>query len=151
MFYLHDSSCVYVIKKILHTVIAALILVSSTGFTINMHYCHDQLIDIALNSPAHSCCESNTKSLCHSGHEKDGFNKKNHCQNESIIVEPADDYEVSASSFSYEKVHFTPLFFMAALSSHQGIQEPVKHEVPWYKRPPTYQEVVLSKIQSYLI
>jgi len=36
-----------------------------------------------------------------------------HCEDESIVVEPGDDYEV-----------------------------------PWYKKPPPYQEVVLSQIKD---
>ncbi len=45
------------IRKTLHIIVASFILISTMGITINMHYCHDQLIDLAFNAPAHSCCE----------------------------------------------------------------------------------------------
>ena len=134
------------IRKVLHIVVAVFILISSTGFTINMHYCHDQLIDMAFLAPAHSCCDT----------EEDGENQSQDscpgCQDESILVEPGDDYEVSASIFNFENSHNTNLFLSSVIFNYfQGIDESTKDEVPWYKKPPPYQEVVLSKIQSYLI
>ena len=133
------------VRKVTHIVIAVFILISTTGFTINMHYCHDQLIDMALLAPAHSCCDT----------EEDANQSQASCpgcQDESIVVEPADDYEVSASAFNFETSHFTNLFLSSViLNYYQGIDESTKKEVPWYKKPPPYQEVVLSQIQSYLI
>ena len=134
------------IRKVLHSVIAVFILVSSTGFTINVHYCHDQLIDLALLAPAHSCCDT----------EKDGANQAQDscpgCQDESVVVEPGDDYVLSAITFDFENTHTTTLFLTSVILNYvQGIDESTKNEVPWYKKPPPYQEVFLSKIQSYLI
>jgi hypothetical protein len=134
------------IRKVLHIVIGVFILVSSTGFMINMHYCHDQLIDMAFLAPAHSCCDS----------EKDDANQSQDscpgCQDESIVVEAGDDYELPAIAFNFENSHNTTLFFNSVILNYfQGIDESTKNEVPWYKKPPPYQEVVLSQIQSYLI
>ena len=134
------------IRKVLHIVIAVFILVSSTGFTINMHYCHDQLIDMALLAPAHSCCDINDEDASQIQDSCPG------CEDESIVVEPGDDYEVSASTFNFENSHNTNLFLSPVIFNYfQGIDESTKDEVPWYKKPPPYQEVVLSQIQSYLI
>jgi hypothetical protein len=134
------------IRKVLHIVFAVIVLISSTGFTINMHYCHDQLIDMAFLSPAHSCCDTNVEDA---GQVQDNCPG---CQNESIVIEPGDDYEVSASTFNFENSHNTTLFLTSAiLHNFQGVDESTKNEVPWYKKPPPYQEVVLSHIQSYLI
>jgi hypothetical protein len=133
-------------RKVLHSIIAVFILISSTGFTINMHYCHDQLIDMAFLAPAQSCCDT----------EEDGANKSQDkcpgCQDESIVVEPGDDYEVSAIAFNFKNFHNTTIFLTSVIPYFfHGIDESTKNEVPWYKKPPPYQEVVLSKIQSYLI
>ncbi len=68
------------------------------------------------------------------------------------MVEPGDDYEVSAKAFNFENSHSTTLFLSSVILNYfQGIDESTKNEVPWYKKPPPYQEVVLSQIQSYLI
>ena len=132
-------------RKVLHIAVAVFILISSTGFTINMHYCHDQLIDMAFLTHADSCCET----------ENDSNQSQDNCpgcQDESIVVEPGDDYEVSASTFNFENSYHTNLFLSSVVFNYfQGIDESTKDEVPWYKKPPPYQEVVLSQIQSYLI
>ncbi|RLD88551.1 MAG: hypothetical protein DRJ29_17205 [Bacteroidetes bacterium] len=133
-------------RKVLHIVVAVFILISSTGFTINMHYCHDQLIDLAFLAPAHSCCDSEKDDAIQSQDSCPG------CQDESIVVEPGDDFEVSSSTCKFENAHNTTLFLTSAvLHSIQSIDESTKNEVPWYKKPPPYQEVILSQIQSYLI
>jgi hypothetical protein len=133
-------------RKVLHIAIAVLILISSTGFTINMHYCHDQLIDMAFLTSADSCCDT----------EEDGPDQSQDscpgCQEESIVVEPGDDYEVSTNTVNFENSHNTKLFLTSLiLNNYQGSDEAANNEVPWYKKPPPYQKVVLSQIQSYLI
>jgi hypothetical protein len=134
------------IRKVLHIVIAVFILISSTGFIINMHYCHDQLIDMAFLAPAHSCCDVNEENASQVQDSCPG------CQDESIVVESGEDYVLSTGTFNFENSHNIDLFLTAAgLNFFQGFEESTKNEVPWYKKPPPYQEVVLSKIQSYLI
>lgn len=133
-------------RKVLHIAVAVLILISSSGFTINMHYCHDQLIDMAFLTPANSCCDT----------EEDSANQVQDscpgCQDESIVVEQGDEYVVSVLTFNFENSHNTTLFLTSVLlNSFHGTNESLKNEVPRYKKPPPNQEVVLSQIQSYLI
>jgi len=130
-------------------VIAAVILVSSTGFTISVHYCHDQLIDLGLFSPALSCCEKTDHRSCPAG---DALNADSHCKDESIVVESIDDYVDSPIAFNLESTPNIDLFHaLSILVNIQGSDNPVITEPPWHKEPPPYREVVLSKIQSYLI
>lgn len=134
------------IRKVLHIVFAVFIVILSTGFTINMHYCHDQLIDMALLAPADSCCDN----------EENGTNQSQDscpgCQDKAIVLEHGDDYEVPVMAFNFERAQITTLFLNPViLNSFHCIDEPAKNEVPWYKKPPPYQEVVLSQIQSFLI
>ena len=137
------------LKKISHIIIASLILISTTGFTINMHYCHDQLIDLALFSPAHSCCEAETEGQCHSDSD---ISKMNHCKDESIIAESTDDFVGSSYTFSLENIASIDLLHTASiLFTIQGSCDEIVTESPWHKEPPPYQEVVLSHIQAYLI
>ena len=137
------------LKKISHIIIASLILISTTGFTINMHYCHDQLIDLALFSPAHSCCDAQTEGQCHPNGD---ISKMNHCKDESIVAESADDFVGSSYTFSFENTSSIDLLLTASiLFTIQGSCDGIVTEAPWHKEPPPYQEVVLSHIQAYLI
>jgi hypothetical protein len=137
------------LKKISHIIIASLILISTTGFTINMHYCHDQLIDLALFSPAHSCCDAETGGQCHSDSD---ISKMNHCKDESIVAELTDDFVGSSYTFSLENTSSIDLLHTASiLFNIQGSDNAMATTPPWHKEPPPYQEVVLSHIQAYLI
>ena len=68
------------IRKVLHSIIAVFILVTSTGFAINLHYCHDQLIDMTFLAPAHTCCDINDEDANQVQDSCPG------CQDKSIVV-----------------------------------------------------------------
>ena len=135
-------------KKVTHIILASLIFVSSTGFTVNMHYCHDQLIDHAFMAPAQSCCDIGGDSPCHS---TEGIGNMNHCKDVSISMDTTDDFMVSAITFKFENTHISDLLFSTfILNNLRGSEDLNAKEAPWYKKPPPYQEVVLSQIQSFL-
>ena len=137
------------IRKVIHIVFACFILVSTTGFTINLHYCHEQIYDMAVFSPAHSCCEAGSGATCHAPGNMD---TSNHCEDESIVVESIDDYVGSAFTVSLENDHSIDLLLTAYILFHvEASVNEIIIEPPWHKEPPPYQEVVLSHIQSYLI
>ena len=136
-------------KKVMHIIVACFILISTTGFTINLHYCHNQIYDLALFAPAHSCCETPTQGHCHSTGDMANMN---HCEDESIIVESIDDYVGSSYSISLENTHSIDLLLTASiLFNVEASDDDIVIKVPWHKESPPYQEVVLSQIQSYLI
>ena len=73
------------IKLIGHMVLSGLLLVTSTGMTINMHFCQGHLYDLALNAPAHSCCEPDAgETACHHHHD---MTKSHQCDDKSIRIE----------------------------------------------------------------
>ncbi len=139
----------HVFKKVIHIIIACFILISTTGFTINLHYCHDQIYDLALFSPAHSCCEAGSEGHCQASVDMANMD---HCEDESIVVESTDDYVGSSLTVNLENAHSIDLLLTASiLFNVQGSDDEFVIKSPWYKEPPPYREVVLSHIQSYLI
>jgi hypothetical protein len=50
-------------RKILHIVLSLLIVVATSGVTINMHYCQDRLVSVRVLFNAKPCC--NNMSCCH--------------------------------------------------------------------------------------
>lgn len=128
---------------------AVVVLVSTMTVTINMHYCHDQLIDLAFYAPAESCCGSEHAPSCDS---EAGVKQMHHCVDDSLVLEAMEDLMVSSFTFSPENNHTIDLLFAIALHSiSNGYAESFKPAVPEYYFPPPYQEVELSQIQSYLI
>ena len=149
LLYLNSVNVHFLLKKIIHIVFAAVILASSTGFTISAHYCHDQLIDLGLFAPAHSCCEKSDHGSCQPG---DALSTKNHCRDESIVVESTDDYVGSTDTFNFGTTPTIDLLLtVSILVNHTGTDKPVQLKPPWHKEPPPFREVELSKIQTYLI
>jgi hypothetical protein len=141
-----------VLRKIAHMITAILILISITGFTVNMHYCHGQLIDLAVMAPVHSCCDKAEIADTGSCHADGDLNKMNHCQNESILIGVTDDYIGTSFAFDFDHIQGLDLLFSTTVIYNiQGTDPVLRHEAPWYKEPPPFREVVLSQIQSYLI
>ena len=137
------------LKKVIHIIVACFILVSTTGFTINLHYCHKQIYDLAIFTPAHSCCETTTQGHCHSTGD---IANKNHCEDESIIVESVDDYIGSSFAVNLENTHSIDLLLTASILFNVEVSgDDIVIKATWHKEPPPYREVVLSQIQSYLI
>ena len=137
------------IRLIIHIALSVLLLLSATGVTVNMHYCHDQFVDMALFVPAESCCESGIhESNTNHGEE---LSKPDHCKDMTLRLESTKDYLVSAYSFNQEDNSFE-LFFTIALTviEQKGI-ESSDNKILNFKKPPTYPGVVLSQIQTYLI
>jgi hypothetical protein len=136
-------------KLLSHITLSALLLLSATGLTINMHFCDGHLYDLALIAPAHDCCEiDGSADACH--HHQDQT-KPHQCDDETVKVDSTNDFFVSAYSFDFENSHSFDLFFTTQLFiENPKAENSTVAGVLNYKRPPP-QEVVLSQIQSFLI
>ena len=137
------------IKLLSHITLSALLLLSATGLTINMHFCDGQLYDLAFIAPAHDCCEPDGSEDACPHHQDQAM--PHQCDDETVKVESTNDFFVSAYSFDFENSHSFDLFFTTQLF----IENPKTGKLAVagvlnYKRPPP-QEVVLSQIQSFLI
>jgi hypothetical protein len=126
-----------------------MLLVSSLGLTVNMHFCQDHLYDIALNRPAHSCCEEGAPAAhCH--HDQMAMDS-HHCDNESVRIRSTDDYVVSGFSIDFSDLHSIDLFLSQPVAEIiPESRAPEYSSFTHYNRPPP-QAVVLSRIQSFLI
>ena len=137
------------LKKILHSALAILIVISATGVTVNMHYCHDHLYDLAVFAPAHSCCDPGSHRHCHA---MEGISNMDHCADASINMEATDDYMGSFPAFELENTHTLDLLqAVNTVLNFQGEDQYHTLKTPWYQEPPPFQEVELSQIQSFLI
>jgi hypothetical protein len=122
-------------------------LMTVTGITINLHYCHDHLYDLALFSAAHSCCE--TGGHCHL--PADGKNM-DHCEDASIHVESTGEYLGTFHSVSFEDSHAIDLIWIERIEfGPTGYAEEYTLSTYWYQEPPPPNEVDLTDIQTFLI
>jgi len=52
------------ISRILHIIMSLNLLVSITGFSVSLHYCEDDLVNVAIDQEATSCCDTSC-GKCH--------------------------------------------------------------------------------------
>lgn len=98
---------------------ALLMLLSSTGFSMDLHYCQDQLKGISLIGKAKSCHDKQatppchkTKKTCHHSNDKlSQTEKDNCCHNETVVIEKTD---LDATATQIATVQDIQLEFVAA-------------------------------------
>lgn len=87
-----------VLRKTSHIVLALLLLVSTTGMTVSLHYCNHSLYDIGIFTRAESCCmtqENMTETNVHD-HCAADLQQKGHCEDETIALDHVDDFLATA-------------------------------------------------------
>lgn len=85
------------IKKTTHIIIAAILILATTGFTISRHYCMGSLVSVSINHTSKDCC---------------GNGHCNKCHNESQVFKVSADFLTSLSHASEASV-FHVLFTSA--------------------------------------
>jgi hypothetical protein len=137
-------------RIISHIIFSGFILLSMTGININLHYCQDELYDVAVNAPADNCCENDAHH--HPCHANSDMDKSHQCEDETLKVASADYFFVSWNSINFTDYQVIDLFGTTPIfSAIEGIANITTSEVLHFKKPPTLPEVVLSQVQSFLI
>ena len=101
------------LKSTVNIMFSIVILLSSTGFIVNMHFCQEHLIDIAGMAPAHSCCGDSVDegSCC----DMNIDSKLDHCKDESISVETSGVYLSSIFSYNFEDTSPSIFYFLTGI------------------------------------
>jgi hypothetical protein len=138
------------LKLIGHMLISGLVILSVTGLTVNLHYCGEDLYDIALNAPADSCCDKHSHDQeCHPVEEND---HSNHCNDEEIEVETTDVFVPSSFTIEFFDIPGIDLFTgVDHFTAYQGSGDKVPGRLLHFKKPPAVSGVLLAQIQSFLI
>ena len=137
-------------KLVAHTVIAGFLILFLTGVSIDFHYCQEGLYDIALNSQAHDCCDGGAHD--HHCHHPADQGHPDQCKDKTVKMGTTDEYVVSSSQFDFSDLEIIDLFTETALV----IENPYTANIHpgklfHFKKPPTFPEVALSRVQSFLI
>ena len=123
------------IKRILHIIIALLLLITTMGVTVSKHYCKENLVKVTINQEAKSCCDM--ENGCCS-------NETKHYQLEEVFVSTVLVYDLPDSVI---EVLF-PIVF-SSIQIEPGKEIPsitIYSDLP---SPPRIQ-TILSLLQTYL-
>ncbi len=133
--------------KIMASFMAVVVLVTTTSFTINMHYCGDDLVDFSFVRQVKTCgMEKGQTTL---GCQKLDAKKKSCCSDKQLVVEGQDDFKSTLSILNFEQQVFVASFVYSYLSLFQGIES---LKVPFVDYPPPFLEKNVQVLhQTFLI
>ena len=124
---------------------ALLVLISSTSFAIDMHFCGDILVDTAVFKKANNCgmdMEKQSSSDCM-------MTKKNCCSDEQLLIEGQDELQLSVDSLSLEQQHFLISFACTLAYLFQDVEvNPIPFE---NYQPPLVEKDIHVLYEVYLI
>ena len=126
------------IRKTINIILSTLLIITTTGFSISKHYCHGDLISVAINKDAESCCDMEMADHCK--------NDEEHIQLENDFIYK-DQQDNNAKLFPLDAGLFS---LTSSLTENPGIEN---ESTPFFSRiihPPEIQ-IFLSLIQAYLL
>jgi len=144
--------------RIIALSMAMLLLLTTTGFSMDVHYCQDQLSGVSLLGDAKSCNSKEAKSTCRKGGQTsnnesdkaDCSDKSNCCQNKKLVIDQSD---LEATSPQLAITEESQLEFVAAFVAvyvlNYNQKSPVQTSVPY--KPPFPDRDVQVFYQSFLI
>ena len=131
------------VKKVLHILVASLLLISTSGVIINKHYSGGELFSASLFVEAESCCET---SCCQHEH-------KNNCSEESDFYKLIADFTLT--EVQDHEQHFHLLINPVGVEldwnntySHNASESVLKH--PLYRPPPVRDDLTVLHLSLLL-
>ncbi len=95
-------------KAMLHKVIAIcmalIVLLTTTSFTVAMHYCGDTLVDYSFSHKVKSCGMEKTVSTTNC--EQERMQKSSCCTDQQLIIDGQDELQDSFQGLSLEQTLF---------------------------------------------
>lgn len=131
--------------QIVSGLMALLVLLSTSSFTVDKHFCGGLLMDVAVFSEAKSCLMG-----IHDHSEMGTSIEKDHCcRNMKVLVEGQDELKNSFLSLDLEQ----QVFLDACMYSYVALFKGISREVPAYKHysPPLLIHNIYLRDQVFLI
>tara|TARA_R110002050_G_C8830797_1_gene505204 strand:- start:621 stop:1073 length:453 start_codon:yes stop_codon:yes gene_type:complete len=146
-------------KKFSHIVLSFLLLISTMGMVINLHYCEGKLYDVGIFSEAKNCCfvddhhhkNENHHKHIHAHHDCDAKNLgQNDCDDEAVTIEPVDHFVASSFSFDFDNLSFINFSLAVPVITNLHKLSTVSiAEIPELNIPPPRIQTILSNLQVY--
>ena len=120
---------------------------ASSSFTVSMHFCCNELVDMAVLTKA-KVCDNAIKAQTNSSKEC-SFEKKGCCDDKSIVKEGSDDFQKTSFQMENQNLVFLHTFFYTYVNLFQGLEENI---VPFLNYdPPLIPKDFQVLHQVYLI
>jgi hypothetical protein len=141
------------LHRIIVLALALLVLVSSTGFSVGVHFCAGEIRDLSFYGEASECLMEQKKETlppCHAP-EKETSPSGSCCEDHQLVVEPL---EIANGTKALALTKAVDLKFIAAVKvvilQLFAAQEGVKPAYALYTSPPIARDIPVL-VQSFLI
>ncbi|MCX2679135.1 hypothetical protein OOZ15_04205 [Galbibacter sp. EGI 63066] len=122
---------------------ALIVLFSTLSFTVDMHYCGDSLIDVAVLKPAETC-----GMVMHMNADKT-ISENKCCTDEQIVVEGQKELKTSFEKLSFDQQVFLTAYIFTSLNLFEGLKENI---IPFqHYTPPLLVTEILIENETFLI
>lgn len=124
---------------------AFVVLLSTMSFTIEMHYCGDNLVDTSIFKKAKTCGMEMQKTST-----KDcSISKKNCCNDKQVAIDGQNELKVSFDSLSFEQQKLVTSF----VYTYINLFEDAKEDINSYRdyKPPLVISQIYKLDETYLI
>ncbi|WMI64151.1 hypothetical protein RBH94_08710 [Aestuariibaculum sp. YM273] len=124
---------------------AFVVLLTTMSFTVDMHYCGDTLVEMAVFHKAKGCgMEMDTPST-----DACAVTKKNCCDDKQLIVEGQDELQQNFEKLSFNQQLFVTSFVYTFINLFEG-EEQLDNSFTAYK-PPLVSRQIYKLVETYLI
>ncbi|RTE54280.1 hypothetical protein EHW67_03680 [Arenibacter aquaticus] len=135
------------IHKSMAIFMAAVVLMTTMSFTIDMHYCGDSLVDFSFVQKVKTC--GMEKAQATTSCENPTLSEKTCCTDKQVVKEGKDDLKVSFDQLTLEQQFFVASFTYSYLSLFEGIES---NDVPFIDYPPPFVKRDVQVLhQTFLI
>ncbi|MBD0776887.1 hypothetical protein HPE56_03690 [Maribacter sp. ANRC-HE7] len=133
--------------KIISIAMALVVLLTTTSFTIDMHYCGGNMVDFSFFHNVETCGMENAEiaSTC----ENPELSKKSCCSDDQLTIDGQDDLKNNFSNLTFDQQVFVASFAYSYISLFEGT---ASNEVPFFDyAPPFVKRDVQVLHQTFLI
>ncbi|MEM5563908.1 hypothetical protein WNY78_02270 [Psychroserpens sp. AS72] len=134
-----------VLHKIMSFAMAFVVLFSTMSFTVNMHYCGDNLVETAVFKKAKGCGMEMEKPSS----EGCSITKKNCCNNEQSVVDGQDELQLQLDKITFEQQVFIASFVHTYINLFEGLDNNVSSYEEY--KPPLVVRQIFKIDETYLI
>ena len=124
---------------------AFVVLFSTLSFTIDMHYCGDNLVETAIFKKAKGCgmdMQSPSTKGC-------SLTKKNCCSDKQVLVDGQDELKLNFDTLSFEQEQFIASFVYTYINLFEGLDKNVSSYEEY--KPPLVVRQIFKIDETYLI
>ncbi|MFB9054238.1 hypothetical protein ACFFVB_14215 [Formosa undariae] len=134
-----------VFRSILSVSMAIVVLLSTVSFSVDMHYCGDTLVDVALNTKATTCGMESMQNLS----SESSITKNGCCTDHKVVVDGQDELNSSPSQLTLDN----QLFLSSFVYVYNSLFETLPKQVTPFQdyHPPTLVSDIQVDYETFLI